>query len=79
MAQTSTSPIEVTGVTTPASYTIGFLLTLLLAAAGKRLSTMLRYLVAATLAVRFPDHADAIRFRVRNRTKRASDGAYGRV
>lgn len=74
MTQTSISPIEVTGVADPASYAISYLLTLLLEAAGKRLPTMLRYLVAATLAVRFPDHADAIRFRVRSRTARSSEG-----
>lgn len=32
---------------------------------------MLRYLVAATLVVRFPDDADAIRFRVRPRAERS--------
>ena len=71
MAQTSTSPIEATGVADPASYAISYLLTLLLEAADERLATMLRYLVAATLAVRFPDDADSIHFRIRSRTERS--------
>jgi len=71
MAQTSPSPIEATGVAHPASHTIGYFLTTLLDAAGERLRTMLRYLVAATLAVRFPGDADSIHFRVRDRTKRS--------
>ncbi|HAJ38882.1 MAG TPA: hypothetical protein DCL15_24720 [Chloroflexi bacterium] len=69
MAPTSTSPIEATGVADPASYTISYLLTLLLEAADKRLPTMLRYLVAATLAVRYPDDVDSIHFRIRSRTE----------
>ncbi len=69
MSSTSTSPIDATGVADPASCAISYFLTALLDAAGERLPAVLRYLVAATLAVRFPDDADAIRFRVRSRTE----------
>lgn len=71
MAPTSPSPIEATGVADPASSAISYVLTALLDAAGEQLRTMLRYLVAATLAVRFPDDADSIRFQVRGRTERS--------
>lgn len=73
MAPTSTSPIEATEVADLASYTISHFLTLLLDAAGQRLPTMQRYLVAAALAVRFPDDADSIHFRVRSHTERSPD------
>jgi hypothetical protein len=73
MAQTSTSPITATGVADPASYAISYFLASLLDAAGERLLPMLRYLVAATLAVRFPDDAAEIRFRVRKSSEISTD------
>ena len=72
MAQTSTSPIEATGVVDPASYAISYFLASLVDAAGERLLPMLRYLVAATLAVRFPDDAAEIRFRAGNNSETAT-------
>jgi hypothetical protein len=78
MVQTSTLPIEATRTSDDASYSITCYLADLIEAAGERSLTMLRYLVVAALANRFPDHADAIRFRTKNDVE-ASPGQQGDV
>ena len=66
MVQASTLPIEATRTSNDTSYSLTCYLADLVDAAGERSLTMLRYLVVAALAIRFPDHADAIRVRTRN-------------
>lgn len=62
MIQASTAPIEVTAVEDIASHSITVYLESLWDAAGERQRILMRYLVGAALATRFPEDANAIQF-----------------